>query len=140
MTTSADLLLTAAASMGGAMGTELWKPALKSLVTFRRRRHGGAAEGETETVARLDSLEQVVAAAEPDQRQAMINAVEPQVREILASCVGDEPDTIQELIDALKAQGVEPPADVSVKQDVKNNLVFGNQNVAGRDNNFGGAR
>ncbi|MGD9484690.1 hypothetical protein WDH52_15755 [Streptomyces sp. TRM70308] len=122
------------------MGTEFWKPALQSFATFRRRRRGGTAEGETETLARLDSLERVVAAAEPDQRPVMINAVEPQVREILASCVGDEPGTIQELIEALKAQGVTAPADASVKQDVKDNFVLGNQNIAGRDNNIGGAR
>ncbi|MFF5884878.1 hypothetical protein [Streptomyces sp. NPDC012589] len=122
------------------MGTELWKPALQSFATFWRRRRGDGAEGETEALARLDSLERVVAAAEPDQRPVMVSAVEPQVREILASCVGDEPGTIQELIEALKAQGVTAPTDASVKQDVKENFVLGNQNIAGRDNNFGGAR
>ncbi len=70
----------------------------------------------------------------------MISAVQPQVREILASCVDDEPDALQELIDVLKARGVEAPAVPEVNQDVKNNFVLGNQNIAGRDNNFGGAR
>lgn len=69
----------------------------------------------------------------------MAGAVQVPVREILASCVGeDQPEALQELIDALKAQGAKAP--VVSQQTVTGNFAFGNINTAGRDNNLGGAR
>ncbi|MEU0676105.1 hypothetical protein ABZ330_25055 [Streptomyces sp. NPDC006172] len=139
MSTPTDLLVTASAAMAGAMGTDAWGYTRQSFVDFFRRRRGEGAEGEAEVLARLHSLEQAVAALEPDQRPLMARGVQVPVREILASCFGeDQPEAIQEFIDALKAQGAEAP--VIAQQTVTGNFALGGINVAGRDNNLGGAR
>ncbi|MCC3774736.1 hypothetical protein [Streptomyces sp. UNOB3_S3] len=139
MSTPTDLLITASAAMAGAMGTDVWGYTRQSFVDFFRRHRGEGATGEAEVLGRLDSLEQAVAALEPDQRPLMATGVQAPVREILASCFGeDQPEALQEFIDALKAQGVEAP--VIAQQTVTGNFALGSINVAGRDNNLGGAR
>ncbi|MFJ9612880.1 albusnodin/ikarugamycin family macrolactam cyclase [Streptomyces noursei] len=103
-----------------------------------RHHRDEASDGEAEVLARLDTLEQAVAAIEPEQRAAMAGGMQVPVREILAACVGDDqPEALQELIDALEARAAETP--VISHQTVTRNLALGNINVAGRDNNLGGS-
>ncbi|MBB1257431.1 hypothetical protein [Streptomyces alkaliterrae] len=120
------------------MGTPAWQYARSTFIDIFRRRRGEGTEDEAQVLARLDSLEQAVAAVEPDKRPLMAEGVQAPVRDILTSCVGDQPEALQELIDGLKAQGVETP--MIQQQTVTRNRVRGSINVAGRDNNFGGGR
>lgn len=125
--------------MTGAMGTDLWTYTRQSFVDFFRRRRSADAAEEAEVLGRLDSLEQAIAALEPDQRPLIASGVQAPVREILASCFGnDQPEALREFLDALQAHGVEAP--VSAQQTVTGNFALGSINVAGRDNNFGGNR
>ncbi|MCZ0994647.1 hypothetical protein O1L44_18110 [Streptomyces noursei] len=139
MSTPVEILAAASGAVAGTMGTDLYGYTRQRVVGLWRRRRGEGAAGEAEVLARLDTLEQAVAAIEPEQRAAMAGAVQVPVREILATCVGeDQPEALQELIDALKAQGAETP--VVSQQTVTGNFALGNINTAGRDNNLGGTR
>ncbi|XUZ24610.1 hypothetical protein ACQVDT_06395 [Streptomyces sp. RMIT01] len=121
------------------MGTDLYGYTRQRIVELWRRGQGEGTEGEAEVLTRLDTLEQAVAALEPEQRAAMVGGVQVPVREILTSCVGDDqPEALHELIDALKARGAEAP--VVAQQTVTGNFALGSINTAGRDNNFGGTR
>ncbi|MEU7179813.1 MULTISPECIES: hypothetical protein [Streptomyces] len=139
MSTPVELLAAASGAVAGTMGNDLYGYARQRVVDLWRHCRGAGADGEAEVLARLDTLEQAVAAIEPEQRAAMAGGVQVPVREILAACVGDDqPEALQELIDALEARAAETP--VISHQTVTGNLVLGGINVAGRDNNLGGAR
>ncbi|MCM3821472.1 hypothetical protein ACP4TB_24675 [Streptomyces sp. DR3-1] len=139
MSTPVELLAVASGAVAGTMGTDLYGYTRQRIVGLWRRGQGEGAEGEAEVLTRLDTLEQAVAALEPEQRAAMATGVQVPVREILVTCVSDDqPEALQELIDALKARGAEVP--VVAHQTVTGNFALGNINTAGRDNNFGGTR
>ena len=133
-----ELLAAAGAAFAGTMGTDVYQYARARFKELVRRSDGPG--DEPAELQQLDSLEQAVAALEPEHRPTFSVGVQAPIERIIATCVPeDQSDALQEFVRSLQEKLANASPTVA-QQAVTGNFALGNINTAGRDNNFGTSR